>query len=55
MNEASAISSGAARMGLGGLPQRLVQDGLLDEGAEGFTIFEYPYLTDEDLAGLAGL
>jgi type IV pilus assembly protein PilB len=33
MNEASATSSGSARMGLGGLPQRLVQDGLLDEGA----------------------
>jgi len=33
MNEAPAFSAGSARMGLGGLPQRLVQDGLLDEAA----------------------
>ena len=26
-----------------------------DTGVEGITVFEYPYLTDEDLEGLKGL
>jgi type IV pilus assembly protein PilB len=33
MSDSAAIPSGTIRMALGGLPQRLVQDGLLDEGA----------------------
>ena len=35
MSDSAAIPSGTIRMALGGLPQRLVQDGLLDEGAMG--------------------
>src|SRR6516164_465895 len=33
MNENASLALGASRTGLGGLPQRLVQDGVVDEAA----------------------
>ena len=33
MNENASLALGGARTGLGGLPQRLVQDGVVDEAA----------------------
>src|ERR1700751_5084001 len=33
MNDNASLALGAGRTGLGGLPQRLVQDGLVDEAA----------------------
>src|SRR5579883_3367448 len=33
MNENASVALGGARAGLGGLPQRLVQDGVVDEAA----------------------